>query len=138
MKRLIILHRILKRTKAYLILLNFVIVVFALAYVIFRCESGITSYGDALWYVFADIFTVGFGDIVVTTAPARILSVFLTIYTTFVIAVITGVAVSFYTELLSRKYHESRELVLESLSKLPELSKEELIELSEKVKKIDK
>ena len=138
MKRVIVLHRILKRTNAYVIIVNFVLVVFAFAFIIFLCEPGITSYGDALWYVFADIFTVGFGDIVATTAPARILSVLLTVYATFVIAVVTGVVVSFYTELLSRKYSESREVILDSLSRLPELSKKELTELSEKIKKIDR
>ena len=138
MKKLIVLNKILKRTKAYQIIASLVIVVFLLAFVIFLREPDITTYGDALWYVFADMFTVGFGDIVATTPLARILSVFLTVYTSFVLALVTGVVVSFYTEIVSLKYKESREHILSSLTKLPELSKEELTELAEKIKKIDK
>ena len=100
MKKLRILWGILKRTRADHILLGFVLFLLADAAVIRLVEPDIHRYGDALWYCYAVISTAGFGDIVTVTLIGKICSVLLTIYTIFVVAIITGVVVNFYTQLV--------------------------------------
>ena len=43
-------------------------------------EPGIGDFGDALWYCFAIVTTIGFGDISAVSVPGRILSVILGFY----------------------------------------------------------
>ena len=69
MQKLRILKGILKRTKADRIILSFVISFFLDALFILLVEPELNSYGDALWYCYAVLSTVGFGDIVITKGP---------------------------------------------------------------------
>ncbi|MBQ7563987.1 MAG: two pore domain potassium channel family protein [Lachnospiraceae bacterium] len=103
MKRLRILVEILKKTGAWKILTSFIGFVFLDALLIFLIDPAVTTYGDALWYCYAVISTAGFGDVVVTRPLAKLLSVVLTGYGVLVIAIVTGVVVNFYTELIQRK-----------------------------------
>ena len=130
MKKLRILWGILKRTRADHILLGFVLFLLADAAVIRLVEPDIHRYGDALWYCYAVISTAGFGDIVTVTLIGKICSVLLTIYTIFVVAIVTGVVVNFYTQL-----KETLAMFMDKLERLPELSKEELEHISQKVRK---
>lgn len=59
-------------------------------------EPNIESFGDALWYTFAVVTTIGFGDIAVVTFLGRFLSVILGLYGIFIIAIITSVVVNYY------------------------------------------
>lgn len=61
-----------------------------------RLEPGIQTYGDGLWYTFAVVTTIGFGDVVVVTTIGRILSVILGVYGLFIIAIITSIVVNYY------------------------------------------
>ena len=58
------------------------------------------------------------------------------IYAVLVIAIITGVVVNYYNELVELRKSETISAVLDRLEQLPEMSKEELVELSEKVHKL--
>ena len=68
-------------------------------------EPDITSCVDALWYSFAVITTMGFGDVYVITTLGRILSVILGIAGIAVVAVFTSIIVNFYNE-MNRKREE--------------------------------
>ena len=136
MKKLRILNIVLKRTNAYQILGIFILFVLIVSLILQIIEPGINNYGDALWYCYVNLFTIGFGDIVPVTVAGRILSVLLTVYATIVIAVVTGVVVAFYNEIVNRKIEHSREVILDRLERLPELSKEELQEIADQVKTI--
>ena len=131
MKKLRILWGILKRTRADHILLGFVLFLLADAAVIRLVEPDIHRYGDALWYCYAVISTAGFGDIVTVTLIGKICSVLLTIYTIFVVAIVTGVVVNFYTQLVEMQQKETLAMFMDKLERLPELSKEEKIRLME-------
>ncbi len=98
-------------------------------------EPDIHRYGDALWYCYAVISTAGFGDIVTVTLIGKICSVLLTIYTIFVVAIVTGVVVNFYTQLVEMQQKETLAMFMDKLERLPELSKEELEHISQKVRK---
>ena len=58
-----------------------------------------------------------------------------TVYSLIVIAVITGVIVNYYMQMLELKNKETLAAFLDRLEHLPELSEKEIAELSEKVKK---
>lgn len=135
MKRLRILWGILKRTRANHILSGFVLFLLADAAVIRLVEPDIHRYGDALWYCYAVISTAGFGDIVTVTLIGKICSILLTIYTIFVVAIVTGVVVNFYTQLVEIHQKETLAMFMDKLEQLPELSKEELEHISQKVRK---
>ena len=95
------LQKILLKTYSYEILLGLVSLIISFSFV-FMFFEGIT-YGDALWYCFAIVTTIGFGDIVVTSVICRILSVILGIYGILVVALITSIIVNLYNETKDKK-----------------------------------
>ena len=133
-KRLAILIRVLKNTHADRVMLSFAAYVFVCAALIAVFEPTIPTFRDALWYCYAVISTAGFGDVVVTTFIPRVLSVILTIYAGLVIAIVTGVVVNFYTQVIDMKNKATVSSVLDQMERLPELTEEELKDLSERVK----
>ena len=135
MKRLKILVRILKVSRADRILVSYLVFVGICALLIVLIDPTISRIGDALWYLYAVISTAGFGDVVVSGLMSRIISVLVTVYSLIVIAVITGVIVNYYMQMLELKNKETLAAFLDRLEHLPELSEKEIAELSEKVKK---
>ncbi|MDD6414870.1 MAG: potassium channel family protein [Blautia sp.] len=136
MKRLKILWVILKRTRADRILSSFVLFLLAAAAVIQLVEPDINRYGEALWYCYAVISTAGFGDVVAVTFLGKVCSVLLTIYSLFVVAIVTGVVVNFYSQMVEMQSRETLTMFMDKLERLPELSKEELETLSQNIKKL--
>ena len=136
MKRLRILKGVLKRTHADRLIGGFVAFFLLDAFLIMLAEPGITNYRDAVWYCYAVFSTAGFGDIVAQTFMGRALSILLTIYTILIVALVTGVIVAFYNDIVSMKYKASKAEVLDKLENLENLSKEELAELSDKIRRI--
>lgn len=137
MKKLRILGNVLKQTKADGILFSYLIFVFLDALLIVLFDPAIETYGNALWYCFTVISTCGFGDFVATTFITRVATVLLMIYSVVVIAIVTGVIVNFYSQLINIRQKETIEAFLNKLESLPELSKEELEELAQQVKKFN-
>lgn len=135
MKKIRILNAVLKKTKADKIILGFVVFLLISAFIILLVEPDITRYGDALWYCYAVFSTIGFGDIVATAFITKVLSVLITVYALFAVAVVTGVVVSFYNSCIEQQFEETKSAFLDKLQRLPELSKEELEEIADKAKK---
>ena len=134
MKKLRVLNFIMKRTHMYPIIMSFLAFVFAAAFVILMVEPGISTYGDALWYCYAVMATVGFGDFAAVTFVGRTLSVLITIYALFVFAIATGVVVNFHAQLIQMKQKDTIASFVDRMQRLPEMSKEELAQISENVK----
>lgn len=137
MKRLRVLKQILIRTNTHKILLTYLIFVLCSGFVVLFIEPDINRYADALWYLYAVISTAGFGDIVVTTALAKIISLLVTVYSTLVIAIVTGVVVNFYTEITELSKKETLTAFMDKLEHLDTMSEEELKEISQQVKKFN-
>ena len=72
-------------------------------------EPTITSFWDAMWYCFAVITTIGFGDFYATSLIGRVLTVILGIYGIVVVAILTSVVVNFYNEVSSKE--KNREII---------------------------
>ena len=97
--RMDILIKIIKKTYAAEILIGIVLLIVAFSLVLPAFEPGIDHFGDALWYCFAIVTTIGFGDIAATSVIGRILSVILGAYGIVVVSLITSIIVNFYGEM---------------------------------------
>ena len=135
MKKLRILKGVLVRTRADQILISFLCFFFLDALLIWLADPAIESYGDALWYCYAVVSTVGFGDLVASTLVAKIASVVLTVYTLFALAILTGVVVNFYTQIIQAQQKNTLAAFGDKLERLPELSHSELTALSAEIRK---
>ena len=136
MKKLKVLWMVLKRTRADKVLSGFVLFLFAAAAVILLAEPDINRYGEALWYCYAVVSTAGFGDVVAVTFLGKTCSVLLTIYSLFVVAIVTGVVVNFYSQMVEMQRKETLTMFMDKLERLPELSKEELETISKNIRKL--
>lgn len=136
MKKLRLLKGVLKRTNANKIIIFFLIFFFADALLIQIIEPSIKTYGESLWYCFSVFSTIGFGDVIATTVIGRILTALLSVLTILVVALVTGVIVAFYNDVVSMQYKATKAEVLDKLENLDTLTKEELKALSEQIKNI--
>lgn len=134
MKKLRILGEILRRTHADKILLGFVFFLLLDAFFIMLVEPEINHYGDSIWYCYVALATIGFGDIVAKTFVGRALTIVLSLYATLVIAIITGVVVNYATQVIQLRQKETLTNLMDRLEHLSDMSREELQEISEKVK----
>lgn len=136
MRTLRILWMILKRTHTIKVCISFIISFFVCAAIIQSIEPDINTYGDSLWYCYVACATIGFGDFAAVTAIGRILTVFISLHATLFLAMIPAILVIYYMEVIHRREKESITLFMDKLEHLPEMSKEELQEIADKIKKI--
>ena len=99
-------------------------------------EPNVNGFANSLWFMFQVVTTIGLGDFTATSFVGRAAAVVLSVYSVFFLALITGVVVSFCSERMRARRGESIAHFLDQLEHLPELSTEELTELSEKVKSL--
>ena len=100
------LMKILRKTYSVEIFYGMLVLIVSVAIVLYALEDGITSIADALWYCFAVVTTIGFGDITAVTTIGRILTVVLGVYGLIVVALLTSIIVNFYTETKSKETEE--------------------------------
>ena len=92
------LRKIIRKTYAMEIIMVLLLLICAFSYVFEYTEPAMPSFTDGLWYCFAIVTTIGFGDITAVSLIGRILSVILGIYGIIVVALITSIIVNFYGE----------------------------------------
>ena len=138
MKPLKRIGKLLVRTGAIKIFGAYVVVLIIGGILLTFIEPQVHGIFEGFYYCFVASTTVGFGDIVPVTAWGRIITVVVTLVGLMAVAMVPGVVVAYYTEYLKIREKETAATFLEKLERLPELSKEELSELSEKVKQFNK
>ena len=104
-----ILKKIIRKTFAAQILIGLVLLIASFSVVLYAIEPDIETFFDAVWYCFAIVTTIGFGDIAAVTVAGRVLSIILGIYGIVVVAIVTSVIVNFYNEVKDRKDDEADE-----------------------------
>lgn len=129
---------ILRRTGTLKIFMGFVLFLCAAAVVLRFVEPDVHTVWDGIWFCFVSATTIGYGDIYAVTAVGRIVIICVTLYGILMTAMVPGVVVSYYMEYLKIQQSETISLFLEKLENLPQLSQEELAELSDKVKSYNK
>ncbi len=97
--KLDILKEIIRKTYAAEIIVGLLLLIVTFSYVLKYSDDAITTFWDGLWYCFTVVTTIGFGDLVVTSAIGRIVTVVLGIYGIIVVALITSIIVNFYSEM---------------------------------------
>lgn len=96
--RVKVLFKIILKTYALEILLGLLTMMVAASLGFMFSEPSITNFADAMWYSFAVVTTIGFGDFTAVTPLGRVLTVILGIYGLLVVAVLTSIIVNFYNE----------------------------------------
>lgn len=79
------------------ILFGLIIVLALTAFILPSIEPNITTIGDAWWYCFAVITTIGFGDFTAVTLTGRILTVIVGFYGIIIVSLITSTTVLYIT-----------------------------------------
>jgi len=92
------LGKIIFRTYALEIIFGLLTLIVAASLILMYEEPTMTYFPNALWYCFAVVTTIGFGDFYATTLIGRLVTVLLGIYGIVVVAVITSIIVNFYNE----------------------------------------
>ena len=107
------------------------------SFIVSVSEPGIGGFANSAWLMFQVVTTIGLGDFTCTTLVGRGAAIVLSVYSVFFLALITGAVVSYCQERMAARRDESVAHFIDQLEHLPELSRDELAELSEKVKRID-
>ena len=99
--RLDLLREIVQRTYAAEIIFGLLLLIASFSFVLRYTDRAAFGgeYTNALWYCFAVVTTIGFGDMTATSAIGRILTVILGVYGIIVVALITSIIVNFYGEM---------------------------------------
>lgn len=101
-----VLRKIIRRTYALEILLGLLLLMMSFAYILRFTEPSTPTFKDALWYCFAIVTTIGFGDVAATSLEGRIISVILGAYGIVVVALDTSIIVNFYGEMKKKDARE--------------------------------
>ena len=134
-RNLKILRQVFMDANADIVFKGYLVCFMVIALLIWLAEPSIKTILDSIWYCFAVATTVGFGDLAAATLFGRILTIVLSIYSIAVVAVFTAIIATYFMDAAKNKASESAREFMYEMEHLPELSKEELQVLSEKVKR---
>ena len=124
------LLKIIRKTYVFEILYGLIILIIASSFYFMVMDDSIPTFWDGLWYSFAVVTTIGFGDLSVKDPISRILSVVLGIYGIIVVASITSVIVNYYNEVRTADIEKKVEKEVEK--KLEERKEENVSEEEKK------
>lgn len=94
-----ILKEIIRKTYTLEIISGLLVMMVAFSFVLCFTDDTFTTFWEALWYCFAIVTTIGFGDLTPASGAGRFISVLLGIYGIVVVALITTIIVNFYGEM---------------------------------------
>ena len=132
------IYQLLKRTGGMRFISSYFIILVIGGIITSFIEPDIKNPAEGIYFCFIASTTVGFGDIVPVTVLGRLITSIITVIGILTVAFIPGIIVSYYMEYLKIRENETISEFLEQLEHLPELSKEELQMISDRVKIINK
>ena len=130
--------KVINRTGTFKILLSYLFVLVVGGIAMNYIEPEIDGVLEGIYFCFVASTTIGFGDIVPVTMLGRIITVVVTLFGILTVAMVPGVVVAYYTEYLKLRENETISTFLEKLERLPDMSREELEELSERVREFNR
>ena len=130
--------KLLTHTGAIKIFFAYLIIMLVGGTLLIFIEPEVHGIFEGFYFCFVASTTIGFGDIVPVTLLGRIITMIVTLFGILTVAMVPGVVVAYYTEYLKIQEKETISTFLEKLENLPDLSREELTELSEKVKEFNR
>jgi hypothetical protein len=104
--KLKVLRNVIRGTYAAEVMLGLLLLILSFSYCLTAWEPNIPTFSDAIWYCFAIVTTIGFGDIAAVTLKGRILSIILGMYGIIVVSLITSIIVNFYSEMKQENLQE--------------------------------
>ena len=96
------LQKIIRRTYAARVFFGMILLIVSFSFLFKIVEPDMPGFKDGLWYSFAIVTTIGFGDITAVTSFGKVLSVLLGIYGIVFVALITSIIVNYYNEVANR------------------------------------
>jgi hypothetical protein len=117
------------------LLLSYLIVYVIVSFVVWALDPDVKGLSDALWFTFQTGTTIGYGDLIVNNWFARIVTVLFSVYSMALVAVFTGILAGYFVEIMKTEAKDSAVKFLLDLERLPEMSHEELVDLSERAKR---
>ncbi len=136
MHKLRLLWIVFKRSGAWMAIAIFVGVVLLCGLMVQIAEPEIDSYGDALWFLWAVATTVGLGDYTAVTFVGRVASVICSLFAVVCTSISTAVIVDFFNEERHYQRNEALSEFLDKLEHLPDLSEDELRDISTRIRKL--
>lgn len=133
-----LLWRIIKSSGAHKALTGYGVFFVLMALLIWLVDPAVPTFRTSLWYCFVAGTTIGFGDIAAVSPLGRILTILVSVYSIIMVAIVTAVITNFYLEATRIRAGDSAHRFLDKLEHLPELSREDLEELSEQAKQFAK
>ena len=117
------------------LVITYLIVYFIVSMIVWALDPDIHDLSDALWFTFQTGTTIGYGDLIVNNPIARFITVLFSIYSMALVAVFTGIIAGYFMEVVKSGAKDSAAKFLTDLERLPEMSHEELVDLSNRVKR---
>ena len=130
--------KLLRHTKTNRMFLAYLLVLLAGGVLMYFIEPGVNDIFDGFYFLFVASTTIGFGDIVPVTVIGKIITMIVSLIGILTVAMVPGVVVAYYTEYLKLQEKDTISTFLEKLEHLPDMDKDELLDLSERVKQFNK
>ena len=93
-----VLWKVVRKTNAAEILFGMLLLIIAFSLAFPILEESIPNFSSALWYSFAIISTIGFGDVAAVSVLGRVLSAILGLCGLVVVSLVMSIVVNFYNE----------------------------------------
>lgn len=136
MREISLFALIMRQTRMKRFLLSFAAAFLICTLLIWLTDPDMSSWWDAIWYGFMLVTTTGFGDLTVTSLPARLISVFLGLYGILVTGFICGVGASWLYEKVREGHDESIARMIDQLEHLDQLSDRQIRHLQKKARRV--
>ena len=126
---------VIKKLHFEKVVVGFVVMFILTSIFVTLFEPEVPTFRDGIWYTFVACTTIGFGDISAVTFFGRLFTMIITIYEIVLVALLSGVIVSYYLEIVRLRDKEAFRAMLDKLVRATELTPAELQEIEEKAKK---